>query len=219
MKRKFKLIWISFLSISGLFIALQIIGLISARIQTQEITEHALKSEQMVLTSDSLSKDQIHILLSVEDPKFYTHKGVDHKSPGAGRTTISQGLVKIFYFKKFKPGISKIRQTLIARFVFDPMISKDDQLNLFLNHVYMGNNHGKEIRGFHKAAKIYYNKNFAELTIDEYLALVAMPINPIRYGIKTNPENNKRRIWRIKKILSGECRPLDWKDCDYRACE
>ena len=219
MKRKSKRVLISILAIPGFFILIQIIGLISARMQTPKMMENAMKSKLMVLNTDNLSKDQINILLMVEDPTFYSHKGVDHKSPGAGRTTISQGLVKIFYFKKFKPGIAKIRQTLIARFVFDPKVSKDDQLNLFINYVYLGNDKGEEIRGFEKAAKVYYNKSFTELRNDEYLSLVAMPINPIRYGIKTNPENNEQRIRRIRKLLSGECMPLDWRDSDFRGCE
>jgi len=219
MKRKLKILWISILAISVLFILMQIIGLIRARMQTPEIIEKAMKSELMVLNADSLSKDQINILLMVEDPDFYSHKGIDHKSPGAGRTTISQGLVKIFYFKKFKPGIAKMRQTLIARFVFDPLVKKDDQLSLFLNYVYLGNNEGKEIRGFEKAAKVYYNKSFAELTDDEYLSLVALPINPIRYGIFTNPKRNTERVNRIKRLLSGVCKPIDWKDSSFEGCD
>lgn len=219
MQRKSKSVLISILAISGCFILIQIIGLISARIQTPKIMENAMNSKLMVLNTDSLNKDQINILLMVEDPAFYSHKGVDHKSPGAGRTTISQGLVKIFYFKKFKPGIAKIRQTLIARFVFDHLVSKDDQLSLFINYVYLGNNKGEEIRGFEKAANIYYNKSFSELTYDEYTTLIAMIINPIRYGIKRNPESNKERVTRIKKYLAGECQPLNWKDSDYKGCE
>jgi membrane peptidoglycan carboxypeptidase len=219
MKGKLKIVWILILAIPGFFILVQIFGFITARMQSPKIIENALKSKLMVLNTDSLSKDQINILLMVEDPAFYSHKGVDHKSSGAGRTTISQGLVKIFYFKKFKPGIAKIRQTLIARFIFDPLVSKDDQLSLFLNYVYLGNNDGKEIRGFEKASKIYFNKSFGELTKNEYLSLVAMPVNPILYGIKTNPENNEQRVRRIRKLLSGECMPLDWKDSDFRDCE
>lgn len=64
------------------------------------------------------------MLLKVQDPKFYHHKGVDTTTPGTGVTTLSQGLVKIFYFDEFSPGIKKIKQTLIARFAFDPLTPK-----------------------------------------------------------------------------------------------
>ena len=45
-------------------------------------------------------------------------------------TTISQGLVKVLYFPSgFRPGIAKIRQTLIAQYAFDASVSKQEQLD------------------------------------------------------------------------------------------
>ena len=38
----------------------------------------------------------MNILIKVEDPDFYDHKGVDFKMPGEGITTITQGVVKNF---------------------------------------------------------------------------------------------------------------------------
>src|SRR5687768_2515105 len=43
----------------------------------------------------------LDILLAVEDPGFYTHPGVDLITPGAGFTTITQGLVKQLFFGSF----------------------------------------------------------------------------------------------------------------------
>lgn len=60
-----------------------------------------------------LDRRQLSILLAMEDPGFYTHKGVDLKTPGAGLTTITQVLVKKLYFKEFKPGLRKIKQILL----------------------------------------------------------------------------------------------------------
>jgi hypothetical protein len=39
-------------------------------------------------------------------------------------TTITQSLVKGLYFRHFRPGIRKIRQSLIARFALDGHMSK-----------------------------------------------------------------------------------------------
>lgn len=86
----------------------------------------------------SLTSRQLEILLKVEDPHFFEHKGVDLFTPGAGITTITQGLVKQLYFDQFKPGIAKIKQTLIAVCVLDLLMSKEDQLRLFINTVYLG---------------------------------------------------------------------------------
>ena len=45
-------------------------------------------------------------------------------------TTISQGLVKVLYFPGgFRPGIAKVRQTLIAQYAFDPSVSNRSSLS------------------------------------------------------------------------------------------
>ncbi len=111
---------------------------LSARQRTPGIIQAALASDAVQLSLDEFGKARLDTLLRVEDPAFYRHKGIDLKSPGAGMTTITQGLVKIHYFDRFQQGIAKIRQTLIARFALDSLVTKSDQLLLFINEVYFG---------------------------------------------------------------------------------
>lgn len=101
-----------------------------------------------------LSAQRKAMLLAVEDPHFMRHKGVDLATPGAGMTTITQGLVKIVYFPDgFDPGIDKIRQALIAQYALDALVSKDDQLALFLNITYLGQKDGKPVHGYAQGAR------------------------------------------------------------------
>ncbi len=100
----------------------------SARNATAALVAEAQEKYGVELSVADLTTEREAILLSVEDPTFWYHKGVDLVTPGAGMTTISQSLVKLLYFPDgFRPGISKIRQTLIAQYAFDDMVSKDDQ--------------------------------------------------------------------------------------------
>jgi membrane carboxypeptidase/penicillin-binding protein len=190
-----------------------------ARKATHGEISQALQSNLMRLALNELSQRQIDILLAVEDPKFYTHNGVDVRTPGAGMTTITQGLVKIHYFRPFKPGIRKIKQTLIARFALDPLVSKDDQLRLFINEVYMGSIDGEELRGFAPAAQAYYEKPFSEITEDEFIGLVAMIIGANAYNPITHPEMHAERVRRIKRLISGEGRPNGWMDVYLEGCK
>ncbi|PHS38661.1 MAG: hypothetical protein COA91_07810 [Robiginitomaculum sp.] len=96
----------------------------------------ALTQKDGFVSLTDISKDYIDIFLQVEDPMFYAHKGIDFKTPGAGLTTVSQSLTKRLFFKQFKPGFAKLEQSLIARFVVHPTISKDDQLLAFFRHIY-----------------------------------------------------------------------------------
>ena len=132
------------------------IVVMNARANTPEIVTSALSPKNIQLELDNLTKEQLDALLKIQDPNFYNHNGFDISTPGAGVTTISQGLVKLFYFDDFKPGLAKIKQTLIARFAFDPLTPKDTVLKLFVNHAYMGQGNGKAMYGFGNAAEFYF---------------------------------------------------------------
>jgi membrane peptidoglycan carboxypeptidase len=212
MTRKFLLI--TALSISLLFIYYAV-SILSARHNTGEIVKTALASGRMKLALDDLSGEQLDALLKVQDPNFYGHKGVDFGTPGTGVTTISQGLVKMYYFDNFQPGPQKIKQTLIARFAFDPMTPKDTILTLFINEVYLGQVDGKPLKGFEDASIYYFEKGFKELDWEEYLSLISMIRAPFRFHYVNEREKNLERVSRIKKVLAGEYIPIDNSDLFY----
>ncbi len=186
-----------------------------ARAKTLEIVNTALHDKCIKLQLHDFSDSQLRALLLVQDPSFYHHKGYDFTTPGAGKTTISQALVKIYYFKNFNPGFQKIEQTLIARFAFDNLIPKDSILKLFINYVYLGENQGKEIRGFEDAAIYYFKKPFKKLSWDEYLSILAMVRAPATFHIINQKTANSQRVERIKKRLAGEYIPTSNSDCLY----
>lgn len=189
--------------------------ILNARAKTPSIVQEALNSGRMKLELNDLTKEQLQALLKVQDQNFYNHKGFDISTPGTGVTTISQGLVKMYYFDNFKPGIPKIKQTLISRFAFDIMTPKDTILKLFINDVYLGQHDHREVKGFENAANTYLNKSFKELTWDEYLGLVAMIRAPNKLHIVRDKDVNEERVSRIKKVLNGQYIPVDNSDWLY----
>lgn len=212
MKKKILLIFgIVFLAVFTYYLT----SIFIARAKTQEIVETALASERMKLELNDLTREQLDALLEVQDPNFYHHKGVDFITPGTGVTTISQGLVKMYYFENFQPGLAKIEQTLIARFAFDPLTPKDTILKLFINEVYLGQKDGKSLKGFEDAAQFYFNKPFGQITRDEYLSLIAMIRAPFNFHYIEQREKNAERVSRIKKVLAGEYIPVDNSDLFY----
>jgi membrane carboxypeptidase/penicillin-binding protein len=196
-------------------IAFEGFALWRAQQRTPEVLSEASKGP---LPLSALSAQQIQELLAVEDPGFYRHQGVDFSTPGAGMTTITQSLVKHFYFDHFHKGFPKIEQSLIARFVLDPAMSKPDQLHSFINHAYFGTYRGKNVEGFAAAATIYFGQDFDQLTNDQFLTLVAMLMAPDRLDPDRHSAANRERVARIKRMLSGECRPAGLRDVSYKAC-
>jgi membrane carboxypeptidase/penicillin-binding protein len=165
--------------------------------------------------SRDLSKRQTMILLKVQDPGFYRHNGIDLLTPGAGLTTITQSIVKKLYFDNFKPGVAKIKQSLIARFVVNDLIPKGDQLTFFINTMYFGNVDGKPIVGLESAANAYYHQSVSKLTEDQYISLIATLVMPNTFHIIEHPEWNMDRTNRIKALIAGEYKPKGLMDQFY----
>ncbi len=185
-----------------------------ARRATPALVEAALVRYGSPLSLADLSVERRAMLLAVEDPTFAYHRGVDLATPGAGMTTIAQGLVKLLYFPEgFHQGIAKIRQTLIAQYALDSLVSKDRQLFLFLNICYLGDENGKAVHGYASGARVYFGKDFAMLTDEEFLALVAMHIAP--NNLKPGTTANFERLRRIHAYLAGEYNPAGLLDVEY----
>jgi membrane peptidoglycan carboxypeptidase len=166
-----------------------------------------------------LPTGRIEDLLAVEDPAFRSHHGIDVSTPGAGWTTIPQGLAKDLYFDAFRPGpLAKLEQSLAA-LVLDARTSKDRQLRLFLGRAYLGEASTGSVNGFAPAARVWLGKDVRQLDRREFLSLVAMVIGPNEYGLGDHAERNTERVARIERLLAGECRPAGWRDVTYEACE
>ena len=195
------------------------VEIVKARQATPSIVQAAMQSEDIVLSINDLSQRQVDILLAVEDPNFYHHRGWDFGTPGAGMTTITQGLVKIHYFEQFRQGLPKIRQKLIARFALDPLVSKEDQLLLFINEARFGQVDGVAVIGFEEASQVYFGKAFSELSEEEYIGLVAMIAVPNRFSVRYQTEAHDERVRRIHRLLAGECVPNGWGDWLLEGCE
>ena len=149
-----------------------------------------------------LNERRQEILIKIQDPTFFEHAGIEWPSP-LTTTTITQSLVKRLFFDKFTKGFKKIEQTLIARFVVNPNISKEVQLVAFMSTAYFGEKDGKQLFGFDQGAHSWFNKSLSELNDDEYLSLIAMLSGPNM--LKPNTVASRERVRRIKLVLNGEC--------------
>lgn len=198
-----------------LVVAYEALAVVRAQARTTDVLERAWRQAGPPLSRE-LPVSWIEALLRVEDPSFRTHRGVDFETPGQGMTTITQALVKHLYFNNFAPGFAKIEQSLIARFVLDGAITKDEQLDLFLSLAYFGNENGQPVIGFRDAAMTYYGRALGELDRRQFLSLVAML--PAPNHLKPGTPENTERLRRIERMLDNQCTPSGWRDVWLDGC-
>ncbi len=126
--------------------------------------------------------DVTNAVLSIEDRHFYQHGPIDLPSmlrafrdnliagrTVAGGSTITQQLVKTLFLDPERTYQRKIKEAAIA-FWLEHHLTKDEILTSYLNNVYLGSG----ATGFPAAARVYFGKNVADLSLPEAAMLAGM---------------------------------------------
>ena len=147
--------------------------------------------------------------VEVEDRRFRDHRGVDLISViravlqnirsgrvVSGASTITSQLIRLSH-----PRPRTIQTKLIefaAAVKAEQVFSKDRILELYLNRAPFGGN----IRGVEVAARMYFSKSAAELSLAEAALLVGMLKGPSLYRPDRNPETSRSRRDFILSLLA-----------------
>ncbi|QBY01474.1 glycosyl transferase [Rhodophyticola sp. CCM32] len=164
-----------------------------------------------------LGAERLGWLITVQDPGFYDHNGVDMQTAGAGITTITQSLSKREAFGQFQPGIGKLRQTTYA-LALERRLSKDQILALFLETVEMGPGPEGWMTGFGHASETVFGAAPADLPDRDMMRLLAVMIAPGRFNLSEPGPQLNTRIDRIARRLAGACVPQDNRDVWLQGC-
>ena len=147
--------------------------------------------------------------LAVEDSNFYYHFGIDPKAIfrafitnlKAGRvveggSTITQQLSKTLFLSRERTLPRKIKEAILA-IRLELVFTKDDILEMYLNQIYYG--HGSY--GVEAAARTYFGKGVADLTIAECALIASLPKAPNPYSPYKDPKRaRKRRNHTIRRM-------------------
>jgi penicillin-binding protein 1A len=149
----------------------------------------ASKGERLPL--DKISKTTQEALISSEDKNFYNHGGfsvvsilgamIANVSSGDftayGGSTLTQQLAKNTVLYSDQTILRKYQELAIA-VAIERQYSKDEILDLYLNSVY----YGEGAFGIGSAAKTYFGKSAADLTLAESAMLIGLLPAPTAYS-------------------------------------
>ncbi len=173
-----------------------------------------------------ISKNMVNALLATEDVRFYHHAGIDTRSimrvvlrnivggkrSAGGGSTITQQLAKnlfprkenasIFYtvFVKLKEWVTAVK--------LERNYTKEEIIAMYLNTV----DFGSQSFGIKMAAKTYFDKTPADLTIEESAMLVGMLQAPSWFHPVRNPERavKRRNVVLGQMFRYGRLHPLEF---------
>ena len=155
-----------------------------------------------------LSRMSTHLrdaVIAVEDTRFYEHDGIDgirvigavladvRKGRAAeGASTITQQLARVSFLTRDKTLRRKLQEAILAQRI-EKLYSKDEILEIYLNKVYLGDG----LYGAEAAARGYFGKPAADLTVAE----AAMLAGVIRTPSTVNPTTNLERATERRNVV------------------
>src|SRR5262249_41050106 len=163
--------------------------------------------------------------IAAEDDAFYRHGGVDvfgvarafvsNLAAGGkvqGGSTITQQVVKSLFLSPQKSYERKIREMLLSRRL-EHELSKDQILELYLNHIYLGSG----AYGVAAAAHEYFGKDVGELDIAEGALLAGLPQAPSSYSpFRHWPRCKARQRYVLNRMYEAGFIDRDTRDAANR---
>ena len=213
-QRGFKLAKAFLIVTLSLFVGLSAVGsvfVVSSLRDTKVINKEILRENYIsseVVPDNEIPKYLKEALVSIEDERFYEHKGVDIISltrsllhnilsdTTQGGSTIEMQISKNLLTSDDRTMKRKIKDIYYAT-QMDKFMTKDEILCTYLNNVYFG----KSAYGVGKASKVYFGKNVQDLTLAQSAMLVGITNNPAKY--KEHREAKKRQeviLYKMKEL-------------------
>ena len=154
---------------------------------------------------EDIPADFITAMVSIEDKRFYKHKGIDviaivrsakaiieSGSLSQGGSTITMQLARNIYLDNGKRWDRKIKEMFIAA-ELEKLYSKNKIMEYYLNNIYFANGY----YGIEAACKGYFSCELKDLSLSQIAFLCAIPNSPSYYDPIVNYNNTLKRRDRI----------------------
>ncbi|HEY5900230.1 MAG TPA: transglycosylase domain-containing protein, partial [Burkholderiales bacterium] len=134
--------------------------------------------DRVLVRLEEVPKSLVAALIATEDRRFYSHRGFDPRGMaraawsalGSGRTqggsTITQQLVKNTFLTQERTLKRKFSEWLIS-IALERRLTKDQVLELYLNDVWLGQRGSFAIHGVPEAARLFFAKDVANVSLSE----------------------------------------------------
>ena len=163
------------------------------------------RERRRLVRYEDLPEHLVNAILAIEDRRFFSHPGLDPfrilaaalkniraESYIQGGSTITQQLVKNFFLTPERTIRRKVQEALLA-FVLERRATKKEILELYVNEIYLGQVGSFSLNGVGEAARRYFQKDVANLTLSESALLAGMIRSPNPYNPYRHPERALER--------------------------
>jgi len=173
------------------------------------------RERRMNVALRTLPKFVGQAFVAVEDKRYYQHDGVDlvgvagaikdaaTKGSLRGASTITQLLVGNMHpdiiDRRDRSPMRKLREQQAAR-EMEKRYTKEQILEAFLNQI----SFGRGAFGIEMAARQYFAKGAADLSLIEAASLASMPKSPVQYDPGRYPDRNRERRNTVLALMAEQ---------------
>lgn len=148
-------------------------------------------------------------ILCAEDDGFYEHHGIELMGiaraaivnvltgrRGQGGSTITMQVARNFFLTTERSYTRKLYEIAMS-FKIENELTKDQILEIYMNQIYLG----QRAYGFEAAAKTYFGRPLAEISVGEAATIAGLPVAPSAYNPIVNPTRaTMRRNYVLRRM-------------------
>lgn len=181
-----------------------------------DIVHSYARDRRVQLQYNDFPQTLIEAYLAAEDKTFFSHGGIDagglagavidyvsklgSDQRAVGGSTITQQVAKNILLTNEYSITRKLKEMMLARRI-EGVLTKQQILELYLNEIPLG----RRSFGVQAAARAYFDKDVADLELQEMAFLAILPKAPEVYGRSQNAERAiERRNFVLDKMVENE---------------
>ena len=166
------------------------------------------------LPLETAPKHLLDAIVAAEDRNFRDHGGVNWTATvraaiantqeggyAQGASTLTMQVVRNLAQRKEKTLSRKLRE-MVQAMAIDSHLGKDGVLQIYLDAPYLGQWGSYSICGFEEAARYYFGKDAADLSLAEAATLAAILPAPGKFAPDRAPEKAKERRDRVLRAMA-----------------
>ncbi|MCG8371723.1 MAG: PBP1A family penicillin-binding protein, partial [Proteobacteria bacterium] len=155
---------------------------------------------RILVSWDELPPHVVDAFVAAEDQRFFAHPGIDYRGilravvelvttgDSTGGSTLTQQLARDYFLSRERRFARKLREAFLA-WKIEREFTKEQIMALFLNKMFFG----QRAYGVAAAARVYFDKSLAELSVGEAATLAGVLPAPSRYNPVYSAANAEMR--------------------------
>ena len=163
------------------------------------------------VTYDEVPQHVVQAFIAAEDQRFFEHPGIDYRgvlralfrlaqtgdASGGGGSTITQQLARDYFLTREQTLARKLNEAFLA-WKIEQEFTKEQIMALFLNKMFFG----QRAHGVAASARVFFNKDLADVNVAEAATLAGVLPAPSRYNPVTSARNAEiRRSYVLRRML------------------